>query len=149
MLDLAAGTGRHSLHLASRGFRVIAVDRDIAALRALGSDAIEVRQADLEVEPWPFAGEQFDGIVVVNYLYRPLLPQFAGVLAPGGVLIYQTFMQGNERYGRPRNPDFLLSSNELLALADNGLAPLAFEQGYRPGPQPAMVQRLVARRGTA
>ncbi len=149
VLDVAAGNGRHSLYLASRGLRVTAVDRDISALRARASETIQVRQADLEEVPWPFAAAQFDGIVVVNYLHRPLLPHLVASLAPDGLLIYETFMMGNARYGRPRNPDFLLQRNELLMLAPGALTVLAWQQGYRASPGPAMVQRLAARRSPA
>jgi SAM-dependent methyltransferase len=143
VLDLAAGGGRHSRYLSSLGYEVEAVDRDVSALRTLA--CITIREADLENAPWPFAGQQFAGIVVANYLHRPLFPYLLDALAPGGVLIYETFMLGNARYGRPSNPDFLLRSNELLH-AFPGLDVLGFEQGYAPEPKPAMVQRLCARK---
>ena len=142
VLDLAAGNGRHSIYLSSLGYTVEAVDRDVCALR--GISGITVREADLEQGAWPYSGRQFAGIVVTNYLHRPLFPALIEALAPGGVLIYETFMLGNERYGRPSNPEFLLKPNELLAVT-SGLAVRGFEQGYVVEPKPAMVQRICAR----
>jgi SAM-dependent methyltransferase len=148
VLDLACGSGRHARHLAGRGYRVEAVDRDAEALLALGgSAAITVRHADLEGGVWPYTDGTFDGIVVTNYLFRPLLPLIAASLAPGGMLIYETFAQGNESYGRPANPDFLLAPGELLALARAAqLRVVAYEDGYSGTPKPAMVQRIAAAR---
>lgn len=103
-------------------------------------------QADLEGGPWPFAGRRFAAIVVTHYLHRPLFPRIEHSLEEGGVLIYETFMAGNEKFGRPSNPAFLLKPGELLA-AFAALTPIAFEQGYLEQPKPAMVQRLCARRG--
>jgi SAM-dependent methyltransferase len=150
VLDLACGSGRHAKLLAARGLRVLAVDRDAAALAGLaGYPDIEPRCVDLEAEPWPLGGTEFTGIVVTNYLHRPLLPQLAMALADGGVLIYETFMRGNEAFGSPRNPDFLLQPNELLQVFLPRLAIVAFEQGEVGSPRPAVKQRLCARRGTA
>lgn len=143
MLDLAAGGGRHSVYFSSLGYEVEAVDRDVSALRSIAG--IHVRAADLEADPWPYAGRRFAGIVVTNYLHRPLFPLLIEALVPGGVLIYETFMLGNERYGRPSNPDFLLRPNELLAVTA-GLEVRGFEQGYVVESKPAMVQRLCARK---
>ncbi len=101
-------------------------------------------QADLEDgAPWPLPGERFDGVVVTNYLYRPLLPTILDALKPGGVLIYETFMVGNERFGKPSNPAFLLRPGELLE-AFAGLAVMGFEEGELAEPKPAMIQRLCA-----
>ncbi|MDX9706375.1 MAG: methyltransferase domain-containing protein [Azospira sp.] len=149
VLDLACGSGRHARLLAGLGHRVEAVDRDAAALARLsGIVGISVRVADLEHGPWPYAGRRFAGIVVANYLHRPLLPLIEGALADGGVLIYETFMEGNARFGRPSNPDFLLRSQELLQLAQAaGLRVLAYEEGETMQPRPAVVQRLCATRG--
>jgi len=146
VLDLACGNGRHARHLAGRGCRVEAVDRDAEALLGLGGTAaITVRHADLEAGAWPYADGMFDGIVVTNYLFRPLLPLIGASLAPGGVLIYETFGRGNESYGRPSNPDFLLAPGELLALARAAqLRVVAYEDGYTEIPKPAMVQRIAA-----
>ena len=109
VLDLAAGHGRHARALAETGLAVQAADRDAAALAALRRIAgVQVHAADLEAGPWPFAGAAFDAIVVTNYLWRPLLPDLAASLAPDGVLIYETFGVGNEKFGKPSNPAFLL-----------------------------------------
>jgi SAM-dependent methyltransferase len=143
VLDLAAGGGRHSVFLSSLGFQVEAVDREVSALRSLAG--IAVREANLEAGPWPYVGQAFSGIVVTNYLHRPLFAHLCKALAPGGVLIYETFMLGNERYGRPSNPDFLLRPSVLLEVF-RGLQVLGFEQEYAAVPKPAMVQRLCARR---
>lgn len=143
VLDLAAGGGRHSVFLSSLGFRVEAVDRDASALRPIAG--ITVREADLEGGPWPYGGQSFGGIVVTRYLHRPLFPALLSALAPGGILIYETFMLGNEAYGRPSHPDFLLRSNELLTVAAD-LDVLGFEQGYAASPKPAMQQRICARK---
>ena len=146
VLDLACGSGRHARHLAALGHRVEAVDRDIAALAALaGVAGIAARCADLEGGAWPYAEHTFDGIVVTNYLHRPLLPLINAMLAPGTVLIYETFSAGNESYGKPSNPAFLLRAGELLAFAQAaGLHILAFEDGFCAQPKPSMMQRLCA-----
>ncbi|MFA7291681.1 MAG: class I SAM-dependent methyltransferase [Rhodocyclaceae bacterium] len=146
VLDLACGSGRHVRLLAGLGHYVEAVDRDAAALAQLsGVKGVSVRVADIEHGPWPFAGRRFSGIVVTNYLHRPLLPLIEGALAEGGVLIYETFMLGNERFGRPSNPDFLLRPQELLEMAlAAGLRVVAYEEGEVRAPKPAVVQRLCA-----
>ena len=143
MLDLAAGSGRHTRLLLNSGFAVCAVDRDISALSPLAGTGCEVRQIDLETSaPWPL-GTGYDGIVVTNYLYRPLLPAIPQALTAGGVLIYETFARGNERFGRPHNPDFLLRPGELLD-AFAMLTVIAFEQGEVSAPRPAVIQRITA-----
>lgn len=150
VLDLACGSGRHSRFLAGLGYSVEAVDRDTAGLDALAAlKGMQVRTADLEAGVWPYSGRHFAGIVVTNYLFRPRLPALLAALAEPGVLIYETFMIGNERYGKPSNPDFLLQSQELLDWAKaGGLSVVAYEEGYVDLPKPAMVQRLCAVRGT-
>jgi SAM-dependent methyltransferase len=149
VLDLASGTGRHSRLLRDLGYKVVALDRDVAALKALQGEAgIECLNADVESGPWPFTPRSLDAIVVANYLHRPLFPLIRESLAHDGVLIYETFAAGNERYGRPSNPDFLLRRNELLEEA----APLeivAFEQGRVSSPRVAVIQRVCAIRGDA
>ena len=143
MLDLAAGNGRHSRLLLDSAFAVRAVDRDISALLPLAGPHCEVRQIDLETgAPWSL-GDGYDGIIVTNYLYRPLLPAIGRAMAPGGLLIYETFAIGNERLGRPRNPDFLMRSGELLE-AFAMLTVIAFEQGEVTVPRPAAIQRIAA-----
>jgi SAM-dependent methyltransferase len=109
VLDLACGSGRHARLLASRGYQVMAVDRNAQALAGLsGLAGVKTAELDLEGEEWPLAGQHFAGIVVTNYLWRPRLPDLMALLAPGGVLIYETFMLGNEAFGKPSNPEFLL-----------------------------------------
>ncbi len=146
VLDLAAGNGRHVRLLRERGFAVRAVDRDVSALRPLAGPQCEVTEIDLESGAEWRLGGGYDGIVVTNYLHRPLLPAIVRALAPGGVVIYETFMQGNERFGRPHNPDFLLRPGELLA-AFAPLTVVAFEQGEVAITRPAMIQRIAALAG--
>jgi len=141
VLDVACGAGRHARLFAARGLDVVAVDRD-----AQDIPGVRFVQADLESGPWPFAGQRFAAIVVTNYLHRPLFPTLEGALEEAGVLIYETFMVGNEKFGRPANPAFLLRQGVLLQ-ALPGLTPIAFEQGYVERPKAAMIQRLCATRG--
>ena len=143
VLDLAAGSGRHVRLLRDCGFAVRAVDRDTTALLAFAGPCCEVRRIDLETDDRRQLGDDYDGIIVTNYLHRPLLPAIARALAPGGVLIYETFARGNERFGRPRDPDFLLRPSELLE-AFTTLTVVAFEQGEVSVPRPAVIQRLAA-----
>ena len=141
---MACGHGRNARHLASLGCRVTAVDVDAdCGVSLAGVEGVEFHRHDLEAAPWPFAERAFDAVVVVHYLYRPLLPRLAASLVEGGLLIYETFTRGNEAFGRPRNPDFLLQPRELLE-AFAHLRVLAFEDGFVAGPPPAMVQRLAA-----
>lgn len=148
VLDFACGGGRHARWLAARGCQVVAADRDAAALRMLSSvSGVETVEADLEAGAWPFEGRRFDAVVVTNYLYRPRLALLLDCLAPGGVLIYETFMRGNERFGRPANPAFLLAAGELLARLHEDFTIVAFEQGEVTQPKAAMIQRVCAIRG--
>jgi SAM-dependent methyltransferase len=145
VLDLACGTGRHARLLAGLGHPVLALDRDPAALQAAGGPGIETLRLDLEAEgaAWPFAPGRFAGIVVTNYLHRPRMRDLLAALAPGGVLVYETFAAGNERFGKPSNPLFLLRAGELLEYAAGaGLRVIAFEDGYSADPKPAMRQRI-------
>lgn len=146
VLDLACGAGRHARHFAALGHPVLAVDCDDEALARANGPGITVLSYNLEDgSPWPFEPERFAAIVVTNYLHRPLFKKMAASLAPGGVLIYETFAMGNERFGKPSNPNFLLAPGELLALASaNGLQVIAFEDGVVQQPKAAMVQRIVA-----
>jgi SAM-dependent methyltransferase len=145
VLDVACGGGRHARYLAGLGHHVEAVDRDAGALQALAGVAnVSTRVADLEGAAWPYAGESFDAVVVTNYLHRPLFPALFAALKPGGVLIYETFALGNERYGRPRNPDFLLQPGELLRLAHGRAEVIAYENLEVDVPRPALVQRMCA-----
>ena len=141
VLDIAAGAGRHSILFAERGLEVVAVDREPQTI-----PGVRFVQADLEGSAWPFAGQRFAAIIVTNYLHRPLFPAIEAALEEEGIVIYETFMVGNEKFGRPSNPAFLLQPGELLQ-AFHGLTPIAFEQGCVERPKPAMIQRLCARRG--
>lgn len=144
VLDLACGGGRHSRLFAARGAVVIAVDRDAQAIERLREQpTVTAVCADLENGPWPFPATRFDAIVVTNYLHRPLFPVLCDSLLPGGLLVYETFMLGNERFGKPSNPDFLLRPGELLVHCA-GLSVLAFEQGEIDDVKPAMIQRICA-----
>lgn len=148
VLDLACGAGRHSALLASEGHTVLAVDRDISALGSLKDVLIQTQELDLEGVAWPLLGRQFSGIVVTNYLYRPFLDELPKMLCEGGVLIYETFADGNAQFGKPSNPNFLLKPGELLALAErSGLKVIAYEDIYLDQPKPAMVQRICAVKG--
>ena len=154
VLDLAAGSGRHSVYLAKLGFSVLAVDRDAAALEVIAQSqpglAIEIAQLDLEGSSWPLADRSglFDAVVVTNYLYRPYLDLLPDLLAEGGVLIYETFAHGNGAFGKPSNPDFLLQTGELLDFAArHSLHVLAYSDLYQAEPKPAMVQGLCAVKG--
>jgi len=150
VLDVACGGGRHARYFARLGHAVEAVDRDSAALASLnGVNNVVTRCADLETGSWPYApdsGRTFGAIVVTNYLHRPLFPLMLEALAPGGVLIYETFAIGNERYGRPSNPHFLLKPGELLDVVRGRCRVIAYEDIYVDHPRPAMVQRLCALR---
>lgn len=170
VLDVAAGGGRHTRWFAARGWHVVAVDRDTSTLldlaaipseraspadpaipyapastagppAGLGTD-VEVVEADLEEGPWPFLDRRFDGVVVTNYLHRPVLSTLVASVAPGGVLIYQTFARGQERYGRPTNPDWLLRPGELLEAVRGRLRVVAYEDLTTD--QPARIQRIAA-----
>lgn len=141
VLDVAAGRGRHAAWLRAQGYRVVAVDRDAEALSQC--DADEKIVADLEAAAWPFPNRSFDGVVVTNYLHRPLFPLLLAALSDGGVLIYETFAAGNAAFGRPANPDFLLRPGELLAHCAT-LQIVAYEDGVVAEPRPAAIQRICA-----
>ncbi len=148
VLDVACGSGRHLRWLAAQGHRVTGVDRDAAALDALALELpqAELQVADLEGAPWPLPGRLFDGVVVTNYLHRPLFPALLAALAPGGVLICETFAHGQQTIGRPARADFLLQPGELWRLC-TGLRVVAFEDGFEPATahrSARFVQRLAA-----
>ena len=145
VLDLACGGGRHLRWLAQRGHALTGVDRDAAALAGLAGIA-EVIEADIESAAWPLSERQFDAVVVTNYLWRPLLPAIVAAVAPGGLLIYETFAVGHETVGRPSRADFLLRPGELLA-ACRGLRVLGYEDGFLDEPA-RFVQRIAAARVT-
>jgi len=158
VLDLACGTGRHARLLAALGHPVLAVDRDAAALEKAAGRGIATLQIDLEngdapQAKWSFEAGRFAGVVVTNYLHRPLFPQLFESIAAGGMLIYETFARGNERFGKPSNPAFLLAQGELLGRLRGDVPDywhiVAFEDGYIEQPRPAMVQRICAVKGSA
>ncbi|MDO9073115.1 MAG: class I SAM-dependent methyltransferase [Rubrivivax sp.] len=143
VLDVACGSGRHVQWLAEQGFAVTGVDRDAGALAAVEGQA-ELLVADIEGGPWPLPGRRFDCVVVTNYLWRPLFPQWMSSLAAGGVYLHETFADGHQHIGRPSRPDFLLQRGELLQ-ACAGLRIVAFEDGYEPGADGGRhVQRIAA-----
>ncbi len=146
VLDLACGSGRHTVLARAHGHPVLAVDRESAAVCALAQadPGIEVLTADLERDAWPLAGASFAGVIVTNYLWRPHLPDLLANVALGGVLIYETFAEGHERYGRPRNPDFLLRAGELQAAVADQFSVLAYEHGPEGDPVCAVRQRILA-----
>jgi SAM-dependent methyltransferase len=145
VLDVASGGGRHSRVFAARGCEVVAVDRDASALASLeGVAGVTTRCVDLEGDVWPLAGERFAGIVVTNYLHRASLPYLLDSLTDDGVLLYSTFAIGNEAYGKPSNPNFLLLPGELLAFVAARLDVVAFEQGLITADRAAVVQRVAA-----
>lgn len=145
MLDLACGGGRHSLYFAALGHPVTAVDIDTARIRAVATEKpIEIIAADLERGDWPLAERKFDAVVVVNYLHRPHFPLLCGALEDDGVLLFDTFAVGNERHGRPSNPDHLLRPGELLREFGSVLEVVAYEHGEVCEPRPAVRQRLCA-----
>jgi SAM-dependent methyltransferase len=147
-LDLAAGTGRHSRLLLAHGLAVTALDRDPD--RQPDAPGLTKIRADLEDgSPWPLPGRRFDLVLVTNYLHRPILPDIIGAVAPGGLLLYETFAQGNERFGKPSNPDFLLRPGELAATVAGHLEVLAFEDLELGPPRPAVIQHIAARRGSS
>ena len=146
VLDLACGEGRHVRYLAARDHPVTAIDRNRDTLDSLKDfPGVEIIVADLEGDAeWPVNDRLFAGIIVTNYLHRPLMPKIVAALAPGGVLIYQTFAVGNERYGRPRNPLFLLNPGELLDAVAGDCQVIAYECGMISTPNPAVIQRICA-----
>ena len=144
VLDLASGRGRHARFFAARGARVVAVDRDPAVASLAAVPGIDARVVDLETGDWPFPGERFDAIVAVHYLHRALFPRLLASLAADGVVLYETFAAGNAAYGKPSNPDFLLTPGELLEFARATLTVVAFEQGVVYDDRPAVIQRLAA-----
>lgn len=141
VLDLACGAGRHLRWWAARGHPVCGVDRDAAALASIDLPAERIC-ADIEQGPWPLDGRAFDVVVVTNYLWRPLLPAIVAAVAPGGLLLYETFARGQETVGRPSRPDFLLQPGELLTVCQ-GLDIVGFEDGVLPAPT-RFVQRIAA-----
>lgn len=146
--DIACGGGRHGRLFLDFGHPVLFADRDVSGVSDLaGQPGVEILQADFEGGgDWPLADRQFGAVIVTNYLWRPILPKLVSLVGPGGLLIYETFAEGNEAYGRPRNPDFLLKSGELMETVRGHLDVIAYEQCILHCPGPAVVQHIVARR---
>lgn len=145
VLDVAAGAGRHAQWFLEQGCSVVAVDRDLSAVDWLQHDRLRKVEADLEsAEGWPLERQTFDGVIVTNYLWRPIFGDLLAAVAPDGVLIYETFARGNERLGRPRRPEFLLEAGELLERVAPTLHVVAYENGYLAAPAPRIIQRICA-----
>ena len=147
VLDVACGKGRHTRYLNELAYQVVATDKDLSGIHDLkGNRNIELIETDLESGNWPFKKSQFTGIIITNYLYRPHFPDIARSLAPNCLLIFETFAAGNEKFGRPHNPDYLLQANELLRAFMNTLDIITFEHAYDAHPHPAVRQRICGRR---
>ena len=145
ILDVACGSGRHLRLALERGYSVVGVDRDLGSVEDIrGRPGVELVSADLEEgQSLPFASEVFDGVIVTNYLWRPILPFIVAAVAGDGLLVYETFAAGNEQFGRPTNPDFLLRPGELIDAVRPRLVPVAYEHVTLSGP-PRRVQRIAA-----
>ena len=146
VLDVACGGGRHTRFFLERGHPVTVVDRDTSGVKDLEDNpGIEILEHDLESDaPWPFAGRTFEGVVVTNYLWRPILPDVVAAVAPGGALVYETFARGQEEYGHPHTPDFLLKPGELLDAVRGALRVVAYEDLIEGEPDPRVIQRIAA-----
>jgi SAM-dependent methyltransferase len=145
VLDVAAGGGRHTAFFANRGHRVTAIDRDVSRI----APAINVETLEVDLEdgsPWPLRGRTFGAVIVANYLHRPLMGALRSAVERGGVLLYETFMVGNERFGKPNRPEHLLKDGELLELVRGEYSVTAYEARLISMPSMAMVQRIAARR---
>jgi SAM-dependent methyltransferase len=142
VLDVACGQGRHVHWFAQRGHPCLGIDRSQQALAALPTSA-QGLCADIEEGAWPLPGAQFAAVIVTNYLWRALLPTIVASVAPGGVLLYETFADGNARFGKPSRPDFLLQPAELLRACGNALRVVAYEDGFLDDPA-RCVQRIAA-----
>lgn len=148
ILDIAAGSGRHTEYLLDKGHVVISVDKDVSHLTQIENPRLSVTQLDLEVsQSWPFKSGAFAGVVVTNYLHRPLFPHIIKALAVGGFLIYETFARGNEEFGKPTNPDYLLEPGELIQVTLGCLHIVAYEDLTVEEPNPARIQRICAFKG--
>jgi len=151
VLDVACGSGRHTKLFLGLGHDVTAVDRDTSRLGAIAANPrLTIIETDLErdADPWRPAAAAYGSVVVTNYLWRPLLPALIDAVAPGGMFLYETFASGNERFGKPSNPDFLLAPNELEDAVAGKLEVRAFEQGEVSEPRPSVIQRICAVRGS-
>jgi len=145
VLDVAAGQGRHCQWFLDGEYSVVAIDRDLSPLGWLEHPALEKHEADLEDgEGWPLGDRAFDAVVVTNYLWRNIFDDIVNAVRHDGVLIYETYAEGNERYGRPRRPEFLLQPGELLARVAPRLEVVAYEHGFSEHPSARVVQRICA-----
>lgn len=149
--DIACGSGRHTRLALELGYSVTAIDRDVSRLavpdlaQLSNAPDLEVIETDLETgAPFPLAGRQFTAVVVTNYLHRPILPDIVACVADDGLLVYETFAVGNERHGRPSNPDFLLRPGELLDSIEGRLLPVRYEHATISALPGKCVQRIVA-----
>jgi len=148
ILDLAAGHGRHSFYFLEQGFNVVAADIDVSSLRhKTALEGFSVLEVDLEVGHWPFHSLSFDAIVVTNYLFRPHFPWIIGSLKEMGVLLFESFGAGNEKFGRPKNPQFLLSSGEIYNFLSESLHVVSYEHGIENEPRRSVRQRICAVKG--
>jgi SAM-dependent methyltransferase len=146
VLDVACGTGRHLFLILASGRHVLGIDRDVKAAATVGHHhpSLELIEADLETgAPPPFAGRRFDAVMVTNYLWRPLLPAIIAAVADDGLLLYETFAEGNAHFGRPSNPAFLLRPGELIDVVHPHLRIIAYEDTRLPNPD-RHVQRIAA-----
>jgi SAM-dependent methyltransferase len=145
VLDVACGGGRHLRLALDRGLAVVGIDRNLSGVGDLeGREGVSLLAADLEVgRPFPLAGTTFDGVIVINYLWRPILPDIVACVARDGMLIYETFAAGNQKYGKPGNPEFLLRPGELIGAVAPRLTPIAYEHVKLADP-PRIVQRIAA-----
>lgn len=147
VLDVACGAGRHTRMFLDLGHSVTAIDRDLSRLNDIRSKRLLRIEIDLETgASWPLGGERFAGVIVTNYLYRPMLKNLVSSVTSAGLLIYETFAQGNEEFGKPTNPNFLLRPGELLNLVQGTLQVIAYEDITVTQPKPARIQRICAYR---
>lgn len=149
ILDVASGGGRHTRYLLRKGYSVIAIDKNVLPLQNLKTPLLSPVRVDLEAQaPWPFKPDSFGGVVVTNYLHRPIFQNIIDSLAKDGLLIYETFARGNEKFGKPSNPNYLLKPGELIRLTLNELHILSYEDITTDQPKPARLQRICARKNT-
>lgn len=145
VLDLACGQGRHTSLMLSLGYTTVAADINLSGIDSLNKHKnLELMQVDLEQDPWPFEKKAFSGIIVTNYLHRPLFKNILSALTPNGILIYETFADGNQEYGHPQNANYLLKRGELILKVFPELTILAYEDLIVQKPRPAAVQRVCA-----
>ena len=146
ILDLACGSGRNGKFLLEKGFDVVFLDRDTSQLDWVPEPfRSQVIKHDLEAgTSWGFSSCSFDAVVVTNYLYRPIFPDLLSIIDEGGVLIYETFSKGNEIYGKPTNPNYLLEPEELIDLVRPSMRLISFKEGYSNEGKESITQKIVA-----